>query len=451
MIIACGLWFHKNKCMRPEEKWNKNPKDPNQKKKRTNRPKSKRVAAKKGQDDDSKSEAAEPGSEGSSPADGATEAEMEIDNDGLVPDTEMAESELPPNLGHAANGGPMATNKAAPASRSQAGIESKVFQPSQVGNEGSHSHPVQVDMTPKPLRRQLFPSPSKNAASSSQSGPPSKDKTANALAELPNVCRRSPRLNRSTDVLSTRPKTPDPTDKENQVSSKVHEDDLNDLFNDEEDGFQLPPQTPTPARRSDRLLLKTPNKTPSARPLTISGAHTSPSAHRGSSNPKTPKRDFIMGSNRTVEEMTPFTRLMHEELIKDAATKKKAAGQGQMHQAGNSPAQHPHLDFPDLPSLIETSPTSCQFASLENVDLSSMINEYPDIFRTNLPVDASPSNGFYNFLNSDFIDAPLGSGQWDGVEQMKTQTQSTGDSLAVQGTLELRRSPRKNKSGGIGG
>lgn len=440
--------------MRPEEKWNKNPKDPHQKKKRTNRPKSKRVAAKKGQDDDSKSEAAEPGSEGSSPADGATEAEMEIDNDAQKPETETADSELPPNLGHAPNeGSVMTANNVAPESRLPAEIEPRAFQPSQIGSEGSHSHPVQVDMTPKPLRRQLFPSPTKHGASSSQPSPPPKDNSADALVELPNICRRSPRLIRSTDVISARPRTPDPTDKENQVPCKVHEDDLNDLFNDEEDGFQLPPQTPTPARRSDRLLLKTPNRTPSARPFTTPGAHTSPTAHRGSSNPKTPKRDFIMGSNRTVEEMTPFTRLMHEDLIKDAvATKKKIAADGHRQPVGNSPTQHTFVEFPDLPSLSGTSPTSCPFASLDTVDLSSMMNEYPDMFRTNLPMDTSPSNGFYNFLNSDFIDASLGTGPWDAAEQMKAPTHpTTGDSLAVQGTGELRRSPRKNKSGWNGG
>ncbi len=81
--------------MRPQEKWTRNPKDPNQKKKRAYRPKSKRVAAKKGQEDDSKSDAPDPGSEGSSPADGTTEADMENDNDHQRPDTGVMD--LSPN------------------------------------------------------------------------------------------------------------------------------------------------------------------------------------------------------------------------------------------------------------------------------------------------------------------------------------------------------------------
>lgn len=34
MCAACGLWLQKFKCMRPEEKWIKEPKDPGEKKKK---------------------------------------------------------------------------------------------------------------------------------------------------------------------------------------------------------------------------------------------------------------------------------------------------------------------------------------------------------------------------------------------------------------------------------
>ncbi len=451
--------------MRPEEKWSKNPKDPNQKKKRAYRPKSKRVAAKKGQDDDSKSEAAEPGSEGSSPAEGATEAEMEVDDDSHRPNAEVVEPPLPPHVGRATSAEPtMAARKMAPQIHPSVGMQTKALQSSPIRDEASHSHPVEVGLTPKPVRRQLFPSPNTHTATESPISA-TKNKAAMPLGELSNICRRSPRLNKSKNVLGTRPKTPDLGGKENHGPAKVDDDELNDLFHDDDDRFQLPPQTPTPARRSDRLLLKTPNQTPRGGTSRTPGAQPSPSAHQGCATTQTPKRDFIMGSNRTVEEMTPFTLLIHKELVREDAAKKKAAAaadakaeaQAQLVRDAIAQQQQSEYDFSDLPTLNGMSPMSRQLASLDNIDFSCMTNEFPDIFRPDLDVGSSPSSGFYNFVNADYVDPTLGGGggggsidggQWNGAGGTNGQNQSTaGSSLAAQETMGLRRSPRKNKSG----
>ena len=432
--------------MRPAEKWTRNPKDPNQKKKRAYRPKSKRVAAKKGQEDDTKSDAPDQGSEGSSPADGATEADMENEDDRQRPDTGVVDAEVPRVHQLATSAESMMTNgNPASVHHLPAGRETRTSQSSPVGNEGLHSHgqPVKMDLTPKPLRRQLFPSPINRTPTKSQASPSGKDTITQPLSELPNFCRRSPRLNKSTDVLGNNPRTPE---KENRVSGSTQDDDLNDLFNDEEDSFLLPPQTPTPTRRSGRL--KTPSKTPSGRNPRTPGAHTSPNAHRASHEVKTPKKDFIMGSNRTLEEMTPFTRMIHFELIKEHPAKTKTTDEPATRAPENPPAQHSDLEFPDLPDLEGVSPSSRPFDSMHDLDLSSFNTDFPDIFQTNIQGSgSSPPNGYYNYLNSDFLDPALTNGQWDEAGDMDVQTGSNGASLAVQRTTGLRRSPRKNKLG----
>lgn len=170
-----------------------------------------------------------------------------------------------------------------------------------------------------------------------------------------------------------------------------------------------------------------------------------------------------MGSNRTIEEMTPFTLLIHKELVRDAAAKQKAADEAEAKAEAQAQLvrdaitqQQSEYDLAGLPSLNGMSPMSRQLASLDNMDFSCMTNEFPDIFRPDLDVGSSPSSGFYNFVNADYVDPALGSagggisgnGHWDGVGGMNGQAQATaGNCLAVQETTGLRRSPRKNKSG----
>ncbi len=425
----------------------RNPKDPNQKKKRAYRPKSKRVAAKKGQDDDSKSDAQEQGSEGSSPVDGITEAELKIEDDRQRPNGGMTEPELPPMHRRATSAEPTTTaTNAAHAQHPPAGMETRATRSSPVHHEGSHSHPLQVDPTPKPLRRQLFPSPT-NKTHVKSPATSVKDNSSKPLSELPNFCRRSPRLNKSMDVLNPHPRTPEQDQKENQVSGWADDDDLNNLFNDDEDGFQLPPQTPTPTRRSDRLLLKTPNKTPSHTQLRTPGAHLSPTAYRASQNVKTPRKDFIMGSNRTVEEMTPFTRMIHEELIKENAETKRFAEESQTRNSENPPAQQSDLDFPSLPSVNGMSPMSQQLASISNFDFSGINADFPDMFRPDQPAMGSPPGGYYDFLNEDDVNPALSGTQWARLGDANVPAADKENMLAVQRSPVLRRSPRKNRSG----
>lgn len=443
--------------MRPQEKWMKNPKDPNEKKKRAYRPKSKRVAAKKGQDDDSKSNAPEPNSEGSSPADGATEAELEGEDENQRLNTDMIDPQLRSLGGNAPNAEPTGIVQGdAPVDGPSTRPPTGASQSSPDQTEGSHTHPVEGDLTPKPLRRQLFPSPTNKPSPNSQA-PVTKDKSAKPLSELPNICRRSPRINKTVDVLNTNPETPKASNKENQFS-RTADDDLHDLFNDEEDGFQLPPQTPTPTRRSDRLLLKTPSRTPSGgNPVTRSiSANDRPPLQEV----KTPKRDFIMGSNRTVEEMTPFTRMIHEELIKNAPKAKKANSNNNTPNSQLAQSQQSHksdLNFSDLPTL-DVSPMSMSrqpaFASLDRDTMDFGGVEFSDLFaRPAGPGtgSGSPPDGYYHFLNEDFLGAGwvgMGGGQGQPRGEGKNGHGEEGGLGVSQPQIQsppLRRSPRRNR------
>lgn len=439
--------------MRPEEKWAKNPKDPNQKKKRVYRPKSKRVAAKKGQEDDTRSDAPDQGSEGSSPVDGATEAEIETEDEVQRRDAEEAHPGKPPDHGPATNTNPgITTREPTAAHHPSAGFEIRAFGSDPPNNEALHNHPVAVELTPKPLRRQLFPSPTNKSPQTSQAAS-MKNTPVKPLSEVSNVCRRSPRLNQPMDVLKMHMKTPDANEKENQPSTSAYDDEFNDLFNDDEDSFVLPPQTPTPTRRSDRLLLKTPTKMPSGGNLRTPIARISPTGHRALQDlreVKTPKRDFIMGSNRTVEEMTPGTRLIHDTLVKEAAAEARAKKRAEVPSSVLAAAiplpPQPDSDFPDLPPLDGLSPR--QLAAFDERGFLGLDMNLEEMFPTGQRFTNSPPKGFFNFLNDNLIDPALTADQWNGNGAMDSMSASNGSSLPVEGTVGLRRSPRKNRSGG---
>jgi hypothetical protein len=438
--------------MRPEEKWLKLPKDPNQKRKRNHRPKSKRVAAKNGNFDDSKSDAPDMGSEGSSPADAATDAEVGIYEDGLQPN-QM--SSYPPLTGHgqsttgmpshpppneyAQRGKEMSsyqspgacfqhpTNAEPSKGSTQAATSSQQvedhgqgrFQSASV-NELSHNHPAAENLTPKPLRRQLFPSPKNGSGSKSQASP-GRSGGSKPLSELPNVCRRSPRLNKSFDVFDSQLDIFGGVDKENSFPDMAHPDDLDDLFNDPDGFFDLP-KTPSPARRSDRLLLKTPSKTPKSSDQSpfktpsrssqrLAAAARSPTAQRSSQPPKTPQRSSTTSHCPTAEDvMTPFSRAIHDHLTADRAAKDAEAAKKAEEDAALKRSQQAH----QYPGLVDG--------------------------------EGPPEGGEY--YDGDIIEDPvLGTGRWDGKEyHFMTHGHHGQEVLTTRKELGLRRSPRKNKS-----
>jgi hypothetical protein len=438
--------------MRPPAKWNKGPKDPNQRRKRRGRPRG--SGKKQTNGSGTKSDSGTPASDASSPQDTATEAAEpeEQDNGENMEDAESPpEPELPPMPKRATSAEPIA----ATTRQGLLGIHShnqlQRTRSSPLRPHGSEAAPIEVDLTPEPLRRQLFSLPKQNGSTTSYT-----ERVLLPLVDLPNFVRRSPRLNKSKDVVGVSQAPQDLNDKENIKPGRSLVDDL---FEDGGEGFELPPTTPTPTRRSDRLLLKTPAKTPTKIPGRTPGAHLSPNLRLSSKRTtRHPAAAALLGANKNVASMTPFTKQIHR-LLSDAGT-----DQGQSSPPRPANQKTPRkpspknavdfdfdFDFPDLPSLHNSSPMShghninFDFSELTTEHLST---DFQDIPSTDTTVPSSPPPGFFGFIGSH--DDGTG-GLWGDVDfgqgygALEENSYPDPAALAVGVTQQgVRRSPRKH-------
>lgn len=398
--------------MRPPEKWNKGPKDPKERRKRKPRPRSERAAARKTNGaDNSRGDASTPTSDASTPQDTATEApgpdEGENDDrEGQItrPPDGAFEPELPPMPRRATSAEPTAESigngpRAGLSSRSS----QRAIQSSPARHHGSEAEPIEVDLTPKPLRRQLF-SPQNPTSAQSAATARSSD-SSRPLASLPNFVRRSPRLHKATEVLGLDGHMSGPNNKENVTPGRGLDDGLNDLFDDGGDGIQLQPLTPTPTRRSDRLLFKTPSKTPTR----IPGATLSPNLHNSlRKSTRHPAAAALLGASKKVEDMTPFSKQIHQ-ILSDAAThhlRSSPPGPTAVPRRTPkkaSPRNAADFDFPDLPSLNNSSPMSANqhinfnFSELTTEQLHTDFEDGPSSDR---PMPSSPPQAFFGFVDT---------------------------------------------------
>lgn len=455
----CGLWFHKTKTPRPPEKWQK--KDPKEKRKRKRPPKPPRSRTNppRAAAGNLQSDAQEPPSEDSSPADtsmedGPDDNPDENGDDATVMEERDGSSEEPQLP-------PMPKSMSAITSRRMVTFGS--FTTRQVQSSpitrGTAAEPIDIDLTPKPIRRVLFPSPKGQEAQ--QTTAVLAEKTNDAL--LPSFVRRSPRINKVRDVLAenfvasavTADGSVEQDGKENMTPRVQVNDQDDDLFGD----FTMmpPPTTPTPKRRSERILLRTPGRTPGR----DFGAEISGNAS-GSPKSKTPKHSsidfagiFMDSATRNLdpEQMTPFTRIIHAAAITPKS--KNKINIGFTPKRGNKAAE---FDFPDLPSLNTSSP----FSKPHDTDLFSelpterLFSEFDDLPATDRPMPSSPPvnnlsgwDNFHDFMNIDQFDAV----DWDALEdekndptsKLKTPKKGQAGLLGVStpGREGLRRSPRR--------
>jgi len=436
--------------MRPPEKWQK--KDPPEKKKRKARAKPRRGAAKKNDRGlGTKSDAATPASDGSSPADTATEAADADDRDNNE-DTggDNNEPELPPmpHIPRASCAEPAIRVPRFGVAQSTSGARATKSSP--IRADGSAMEPIELDLTPRPLRRQLFSSPNKTASYSEpvQSAAPSSN-------NLPTFVRRSPRLNKTIDVLA--PSVPPLSNQYNETVDIVMEDDLDHIFGRGCDNIdvQFPPTTPTPKRRSDRLVWKTPSKTPQR----AFGEALSPNIQRLTPGLRTPKMvsnrqptvAALLGTNKTLKDMTPFTRSIHEALADVSGQNPQSSPHGPLGTYLGNALKNDGLennvafDFPDLPTLNGSSPMSnnplLQF-DFSELTTDQLNTDFNDVFSTDAPVPSSPPPGFFNFINSH---NDCSEGFWGGLGMENggfEQAEQIVISKPGPGQV-LRRSPRK--------
>lgn len=387
--------------MRPEHVWNKGPKDPKEKKKRPSRPRSQRRSATKSRNREStESDAAGAAADASSPGEGGSEGGQLSDNDeddsngnGQKDSDENeddGEPQLPPMPARQQAKSPP-TSKAPSQVRSH-GANSKASATSKRGTQSSPIHNAGIDgfqadgdFTPKHTRRLLFPSPRKEGEMKVLGDMP--------VNQVGAGVRRSPRLNGRIMMPGISDKVVE--DKENRTPG----DGLGDLFDDDGDHALPPPTTPTPTRRSTRLLLKTPSKQTPRGNKEATPAALSPAAQRLLQTLRTPKgsESRQRASNALLNsgaEATPFT-LQLNQLLSDAMARTSPAG----------PNSDLNFDFPDLPSLKGTPthghsivPTFdfSEFSSLDPSDLDHL----EGLLSTDMPMPSSPPNEFFNMYES---------------------------------------------------
>ena len=398
--------------MRPPEKWNKGPKDPNQKKKRRGRPRGERASTRKTSGGgNSRGDTSTPSSDASTPPDTATEAagpEGENDDrEGHIngQNDTTDEPELPPIPRRATSAEPTTeTTRSGIGAGLRDRTDQRTTRSSPPNHHGSVAEPIEVDLTPKPLRRQLFSPPNPNSAKSATTT--SSSDSSRPLASLPSFVRRSPRLNKTKEVFSLTGHIEVIANKENVTPGRDLDDGLNDLFDDGDGGIQLPPMTPTPTRRSDRLLLKTPSKTPIRTP----GATLSPNVRSSlQKSIRHPAAAALLGTSKKVSDMTPFSKHIHQILSDPNTLNLRFSPQGPLTAPlrrtprKGSPKGVGEFDFPDLPSLNNSSPMShnqqieFNFSELTTEQLQT---DLPDVSSSDHPLPSSPPPGFYGFADT---------------------------------------------------
>jgi hypothetical protein len=406
----CGLWLIKKGSMRPQKLWDKSDRGTKRKRQAT-AARTKSVS----RDDDIASDAAVPHSEPVMPegaAGGATSFESNADGIMAPP---------PPALCRASS--LQASNKSSSLDKAAADEAlRRAIQSSPGGLRGSRHSPIDVDpdLTPRPIRRILFPSPNKEGetkASSSCNGqrteaskdvPPQKPR-CQRCKKLHRGCDRErpcgccdgagigydgcvpcemPRTNWfETPVVQMASVEEENPDKENcPPPSSQEEDDLAHLFED--------PTSPKTTPQKDMIfqdLLKTP--TPGSRrrnPLTPRrGAENtdsliSPSRMTPSRNILTPRgtRAATMGPE------TPFTRQLNA-LLSDCNY--------------SSPSQA--IDFSAFPTF--NTPGRVQFGDFMNEDFMS----------SDMPMPSSPPKNGTQSLSFELYEDPTTSttGLWSGM------------------------------------
>lgn len=223
----------------------------------------------------------------------------------------------------------------------------------------------------------------------------------------------------------------------------------------------MPPPT-TPKRRSERLLFKTPGRTPSRE----FGEAMSPNVQRTPSAMRTPKNTQPVTSIITnpaqrgldPTEMTPFSRSIHEVLSETGGQPSQCPNTpsaGEIRRSRRTPRRVVNkddkdiFDFPDLPSLKGSSPMSGEpmlafnFSEMTTDHLQPDTNDAPS---TDRPMPSSPPQGYFAFMHDK---DEHGNDFWADFSIQDDPTSIFQDlddeTLRVEArTGSLRRSPRKH-------
>ena len=220
---------------------------------------------------------------------------------------------------------------------------------------GTQNVPIDVEqLTPKPTRRVLFPSP---------------HPTPEIIESAPGILSSANASNNASHRTqhATVPNNQDQNNKENRPPPT---DDASPTFENslkQDEGPNPRPTTPTPTSTSrGSVMFKTPKttSTPHRLPPTT-GDFFSSTAKALLAHPSTPNRNARSSSNQPLSEVSPFTAHLNQLFS----------------EANGSPAAD--FDFPSLPSLHNTPGRTFDGYSFTNLDSQ-------DFFSTDAPMPSSP-------------------------------------------------------------
>lgn len=331
--------------MRPKENWEKVTKDRDGRRKRSSQPKKATPEQMPSNPASDASRGLGAGRSGaSSPMPGPTDGIREEDINQMAPHIPV--NRRPRALSVQLS--PMKKNSGLPEGSAALALK-RAIQSSPARLIGTQNAPIDLEeLTPKPTRRLLFPSPV---------GP---DTTKSAGLSRSPPAKRKPPAHDTSDLID-----PKQEDKENLPPPQEDEHSvLDDLFEEREDLNQRP-TTPMSTGKPGIRTSKTPknNITPHRLPPTTGDFFSSTA--KALLQPRTPKRSATLSGVQPLGEITPFTA--HLNLL--------------FSGANDSPSAN--FDFPSLPSLHNTpggTRNEYDFASLDS----------QDFFSTDAPMPSSP-------------------------------------------------------------
>ncbi len=345
-LPACGLWLHNRKCLRPKENWGKPKKNPDEKRKRKRPPRKQSSRSVRGGAGSEATEAA-----GSQPSDASSPVADTTGEDIIHMSPQLPvfkkRRALSVQLSRAQR------TKCGLDNASAAAALHRAIQSSPARLTGTQNAPIPIaDLTPRPTRRLLFPSPS-------QSNSAKLDDSLGSPIAAKEQTFESNRHRASVDTDDEQ------ADKENCPPMPDENEAYDDLF-EEEPRSNTRPTTPTSASKALDQTFKTPrnNSTPH-RGLPKTGDFFSSTAKALLNHPITPRRNASTSAAQPLGEMTPFTAHLNQ-LFSDA---------------NGSPSAN--FDFPSLPSLHNTPGRVA-----DSYDFSHFDSQ--DFLSTDVPMPSSP-------------------------------------------------------------
>ena len=353
--------------MRPKEVWEKthSQRGPHEKRKRAPR-------GRKPDSETANSHAGSDASQGTLNSDASSPPNEANPEEGVVETTE-----LPPAKRQRAMSVQMAPVKTKGNSTSDATAAvalKRAIQSSPARIMGTQKIPIEVeDLTPKPTRRMLFPSPTQ-----SEEGRALRGARTNSEKKI----QHNPQP-------STKDLSPDHDQDDKENCPPVDEGSIDHLFERNDDQPISRPITPTPSSNVRTPSFKTPQRSNSPRRTPKTSDFFS-SAARALLRPiTTPQRTPTRSMAQPLGEITPFTAHLNS-LLSEAHTE--------------SPSNH-NFDFPSLPSL-NSSPTQVR----NDFDFSHF--DAQDFLSTDAPMPSSPPAWFGVYVDP----VEQGNGLWSDYQ-----------------------------------